>query len=354
MLAFNPYILLAGPSCNCSWNVLLSWPGNRPNLKHSHQNSVPPLQQRGRLILSLTDITALTLDKITTHPFWWANAGSFNQASTTLVCANGQKSTSGAIVQATTQTLYAPHIANSSLPCPNPPERPLIQRPQQSLESLNNKFLLLHPFNPVNINRLRNLLTTSQREGFTEGFHINRAHVHILSDQFSSYPPSSDLLHYNHNSALHHADIVTNKLNLKKAAWLGHLMSHHYEVSKFTHLSLQRKKSKGKYCLSFPDGDFVNDQIENYKGSVKYQTLDEAIDTILTLCPGCTLSKTDIHHRFKIILVHPLDWSKLGIFWNSKYWFDLTLPQVYRSSYKIFETFSHDLEWIAKNKLGIH
>ncbi len=163
MLAFNPYILLAGPSCNCSWNVLLSWPGNRPNLKHSHQNSVPPLQQRGRLILSLTDITALTLDKITTHPFWWANAGSFNQASTTLVCANGQKSTSGAIVQATTQTLYAPHIANSSLPCPNPPERPLIQRPQQSLESLNNKFLLLHPFNPVNINRLRNLLTTSQR-----------------------------------------------------------------------------------------------------------------------------------------------------------------------------------------------
>ncbi len=72
-------------------------------------------------------------------------------------------------------------------------------------------------------------------------------------------------------------------------------------------LALVEKKAKGFFRLihnlSYPEVESVNDQIEKFKGSIKYQTLDDAIQTILTLAPGCVLSKTDIHHAFKIIPV---------------------------------------------------
>ncbi len=42
-------------------------------------------------------------------------------------------------------------------------------------------------------------------------------------------------------------------------------------------------------CIAISKCDIVNDQIEKYKGSVKYQTLDDTIQTILTLSPGCVL-----------------------------------------------------------------
>ncbi len=153
-------------------------------------------------------------------------------------------------------------------------------------------------------------------EGFTEGFSLDRDHVHVLSDQFSSYTPSLDLLHYNHNSALHHADIITDKLNLESEK--GRLAVPFDELPlsgfKVSPLALVEKKAKAKYCLihnwSFLEGDSVNDQIEKHKGSNQYQTLDSTIGAILTLGPGCTLGKTDIHHTFKIIPVQPSDWSK--------------------------------------------
>ncbi len=122
-------------------------------------------------------------------------------------------------------------------------------------------------------------------------------------------------------------------------------------------MALVEKKAKGSlrliHNLCYPEGESVNDQIKKYKGSVKYQTLDDAIQTILTLGPGCVLNKTDICHAFKIIPVHPTDWSKLGIFWKSKYWFDLSLPQGGRTSCKLFEQLSRALEWIANHKLSI-
>ncbi len=114
---------------------------------------------------------------------------------------------------------------------------------------------------------------------------------------------------------------------------------------------------KGKYRLihnhSFPDDKSVSDQIAKHKGSVKYQTIDDAIESILTLGIGCILSKMDILHAFKVIPVNPCDWAKLGLYWDSVYWFDLTLPQRGRTSRKIFEYLSKALEWIANNKLSI-
>ncbi len=113
--------------------------------------------------------------------------------------------------------------------------------------------------------------------------------------------------------------------SLQQGIWQGHTLSLlYFQVSP---LVLVEKKAKGSFRhihnLSYPE---VNDQIEKFKSSIKYQTLDDAIQTILTLGPGCVLSKTDIHLAFKIIPVHPTDWPKLGIFWESEYWFDLTPP----------------------------
>ncbi len=86
---------------------------------------------------------------------------------------------------------------------------------------------------------------------------------------------------------------------------------------------LVEMKKKGTYMLihnlSYPEGCSVNDHISKEKDTVRYQHIDDVIDTILKLEPGCVLSKTDLQHAYKNLLVHTADISKLGMWWNSAF-----------------------------------
>ena len=122
-------------------------------------------------------------------------------------------------------------------------------------------------------------------------------------------------------------------------------------------LAVVEKKKKGSYRLiqnlSYPEGESVNDEIPKARGTVKYQNLDNAIDSILQLGPGCILSKSDVEHAFKVIPVAVDDQPKMGIYWESSYWYNKTLAMGCRTSPKIFEAFTTALEWILREKCSI-
>ena len=92
--------------------------------------------------------------------------------------------------------------------------------------------------------------------------------------------------------------------------------------------------------LSYPPGKSVNDFIDKEEFSLKYVTIDQAIEKIQILGKGCLLSKVDIAQAFRIIPVSPQCWNLLGIFWRNKYYLDTRLSMGGRSSPCLFDFLS--------------
>ena len=65
--------------------------------------------------------------------------------------------------------------------------------------------------------------------------------------------------------------------------------------------------------LSFPAGRSVNDGIPKELCSLRYITIDDAIDHILSMGPGTHLAKIDIKSAFRLIPVHVADRHLLGM-----------------------------------------
>ena len=68
---------------------------------------------------------------------------------------------------------------------------------------------------------------------------------------------------------------------------------------------------------------------------------------------GCTMAKTDVGSAFRIVSVHPSDYTLLGFQWKEKWYYDKTLSMECSSSCQIYEDLSTAMEWVAKNKLQI-
>ena len=64
------------------------------------------------------------------------------------------------------------------------------------------------------------------------------------------------------------------------------------------------------------------------------------------------MAKTDVKSAFRIIPIHPADYSLLGLKWDNMYYFDRCLAMGLSSSCAIFEAFSTALEWLSINHLG--
>ena len=122
-------------------------------------------------------------------------------------------------------------------------------------------------------------------------------------------------------------------------------------------LGLVPKKVQGEFRfihhLSLPTGFSVNDGISSDHTSVKYATIDEAIQLIKSAGPGCFLAKTDVKNAFRIIPIHPDDYGLLGMQWRGLYYYDRCMPMDCSSSCLTFEMFSTAVEWIARNKRKI-
>ena len=70
-------------------------------------------------------------------------------------------------------------------------------------------------------------------------------------------------------------------------------------------LGLVPKKSPGEFRLihhlSHPQGRSTNSGISKEISSVQYTSLDDAVNIVMSLGPGCYLAKTDIKSAFRII-----------------------------------------------------
>ena len=107
------------------------------------------------------------------------------------------------------------------------------------------------------------------------------------------------------------------------------------------------------YHLSYPQGDSINDPIPKDPYSLSYVRVDDAINIIQSLGTGAFMAKTDLKSAFRLIPIHPDDWSLLGIYWQSQYYVDMYLCFGLRSSPFLFNQLSDALEWIVKHNYHI-
>ena len=160
-------------------------------------------------------------------------------------------------------------------------------------------------------------------------------------------------------SALDNPEVVDAKLQKELEVYrlAGPFQSFPLSPFWISPLGLVPKKIQGEFRLihhfSFPTGFSANDGISSDHTSVKYATIDEAIQLIKSAGPGCFLAKTDVKNAFRIIPIHPDDYGLLGMQWRGLYYYDRCMPMACSSSCLTFEMFSTAVEWIARNKRKI-
>ena len=161
----------------------------------------------------------------------------------------------------------------------------------------------------------------------------------------------------NLKSALQNPDLVQSKLQREIDAGriVGPLTSAPFPDFRTSPIGIVPKKTPNEVRLiqhlSYPSGFSVNDNIPDDCSTVHYATINQAVKIVQRLGVGCFMAKIDIKSAFRIIPIHPRDYSLLGIKWADKYNFDRCLPMGCSSSCAIFETFSTALKWLSLHKL---
>ena len=183
-------------------------------------------------------------------------------------------------------------------------------------------------------------------DGFRYGFRVN-----FVGGRVSYESP-------NLKSALERPDITRAKLRKECDAGriVGPFSTPPFLNFRCSPLGLVPKKDPSDFRmihhLSYPKGSSVNDFIPDYFSTVKYASVGDAIKLLKRLGHGCFMAKTDVKSAFRIIPIHPADFSLLGMKWENMYYFDRCLAMGLSSSCAIFESFSTALEWLSINQLG--
>ena len=102
--------------------------------------------------------------------------------------------------------------------------------------------------------------------------------------------------------------------------------------------------------LSCPEGQSINDGINDLFAKVMYTSVQEAINIIIKEARGAFLSKADIKSAFRLIPICPEQYNLLCFKWQDAFYYDCCLPMGARSACNIFERFSTSLEHILKNE----
>ena len=99
---------------------------------------------------------------------------------------------------------------------------------------------------------------------------------------------------------------------------------------------IPKNHEPGKWCLivdlSHPSAFSVNDFMEPELCSLRYTSVDEVVQVILSLGQGAQMVKVDIESAYRTIPVYPTDWLLLGMWWKEKMYMDTALPFGLRSA----------------------
>lgn len=104
--------------------------------------------------------------------------------------------------------------------------------------------------------------------------------------------------------------------------------------------------------LSHPSGRSVNDGINRELCSLRYSSVDDAVSIVRELGKRTMLAKLDLKDAYRIVPVHPDDYSLLGIQWDGQTFVDRALPFGLCSAPKIFNAVADVITWVF-HQLGI-
>ncbi|XP_078520162.1 uncharacterized protein LOC144784925 [Lissotriton helveticus] len=114
-------------------------------------------------------------------------------------------------------------------------------------------------------------------------------------------------------------------------------------------LGVVPKKAEGEFRLihhlSWPEGSSINDFIDPADSTVTYASVDDALRLVRTAGVGALLAKSDIQSAFRLLPIHPWDFSLLGMHFDGSFYVDRVLPMGCSVSCSLFETFSTFLQW---------
>ena len=155
----------------------------------------------------------------------------------------------------------------------------------------------------------------------------------------------------NHRSVLHNPVVVHSHVSeeVKADRLKGPFALTEAAAVHISPIGIVPKTQPGKWRLivdlSHPQGGSVNDGIDPSVCSLKYASVDEAVEVIRRWGPGTLLAKLDLKAAYRMVPVHPTDHHLLGIIWNEAVYVDTALPFGLRSAPKIFTAVADGLAW---------
>ena len=163
----------------------------------------------------------------------------------------------------------------------------------------------------------------------------------------------------NHPSSLIKEGVVDDRLSseIEASRLLGPIAPHWKPLIHVSPMGLAPKphvnnKFRLIVDLSHPRGFSVNDGIPPSLCSLRYSSVDDAVEIVKHLGRDTQLVKLDIKDAYRIIAVHPDDYHLLGISWRGEVYVDRALPFGLRSAPKIFSAVADVIAWVL-HKEGI-
>ena len=183
--------------------------------------------------------------------------------------------------------------------------------------------------------------------GLTEGFRIG------FRDQSTPLKSAK----WNLSCALQHPDVVqtylTEEMALGRVAGPFPKSVPQAHVCRFEVIPKNHQPNKWRLIvdLSHPIEGSVNVGIPKMLCSLKYITVDLAIEHIKQIGQGTLLAKVDIKSAFRLLPVHPADRHLLAMRWDQHIFIDTCLPFGLRSIPKLFNVLADLLSWILEQQL---
>ena len=157
----------------------------------------------------------------------------------------------------------------------------------------------------------------------------------------------------NHPSSLIKEGVVDDRLSseIEASRLLGPIAPHWKPLIHVSPMGLVPKphvnnKFRLIVDLSHPRGFSVNDGIPPNLCSLRYSSVDDAVEIVKHLGRDTQLVKLDIKDAYRIIAVHPDDYHLLGISWRGEVYVDRALPFGLRSAPKIFSAVADVIAWV--------
>ena len=208
---------------------------------------------------------------------------------------------------------------------------------------------------PLNVDNWRKMLADHPNRALVEFFIAGITEGFRIGFKEQSQPLKS--AKRNLSCALQHPDTVqkylTDEITLGRVAGPFATSSiPQAQVSRFGVIPKNHQPTKWRLIvdLSHPINGSVNGGIPKALCSLKYITIDSAIEHIKQIGQGALLAKIDIKSAFRLLPVHPADRHLLAMRWDRCIFIDTCLPFGLRSAPKLFNVLADLLSWILEQQ----